>query len=734
MEEVKFVKTACRNCHGGCGAIVEVRGGKAVRIRPDPDSPLSRGRMCPKGLAGLELLYHPDRLKYPMKRAGERGEGKWQRITWDEAYDIIAEKLLAIEREYGMQSVAVAQGTGRHHLNYVVRFANAIGTPNWFEPGTAQCFFPRVSTGEMMFGYAPMVDYYSDETPGCILVWGANPAVSGADCESSFRFRDAIKNGSRLIVVDPKRNELADKAAFHLQLRPGTDDALALGMLNVIISEDLYDHEFVENWCFGFDRLAQRVSEYPLSRVSEITGVPAEAVAGAARLFAGSRTGALEWGCAIEHTPNCLQTVRAIACIPAVTGNIDKKGGFIEGMHILPDPPVLTERLGEKRALRMGADRFHILAGKDKYFASAHIPTVFEAMRTGKPYPIKALMLCGNNGLNGFADSKKTLGTFKNLDFICSQELFMTPTTRLADVVLPVCSWLEVDAVYSGPTFADHAILSQQHVVEPVGECRQDERIFIELCRRMGKDYGAETLEQIHEQQLDFIRKNYPEYAGLTLEKLRDLGHVEVPIEYERYKARAARGEKPFNTPTGKVELYSTVMKGFGYDPLPYYEEPPESPVSRPDLLDKYPLILNTGERSLYYFISENRQMPSLRKMNPYPITELHPDTAAEYGIADGDWIYIESPRGRITQKARVTDRMLRGVVNCQIGWWFPEKPEKPDFGLMEVNANVLTSMDEPFDPAMGTYQLRALLCRIRKNPDVTDADFDPSPIYAKFA
>jgi anaerobic selenocysteine-containing dehydrogenase len=623
-----------------------------------------------------------------------------------------------------MESVAVAQGTGRRHLDYVTRFANSVGTPNWFEPGTAQCFFPRVYTGEIMFGFSPMVDYYSDVTPACILVWGANPAVSGADCESRFRFRDAVRKGSKLIVIDPRRNETADKAALFLQIRPGTDDALALAMLHVMIAENLYDRDFVERWCYGFDALRERVSQCSASWASRITCVPEADIVAAARLFAGSSAGALEWGCAIEHTPNCLQTVRAIACIMAITGNADKKGAWMEGAHVLPGPDNRAHCLREEtRAKRLGESEFRLLAGRHRNGAAAHIPTVFEAMRTGRPYPIKALMLCGNNGLSGFADSKRTYETFKNLDFISSQELFMTPTTALADIVLPVASWLETDAVFSGPTLADHVILCQQKAVQPIGECKPDEIILMELCRRMGKDYGADTLEEIHEGQLAHIREQYPEYADLTMARLRERGHVSVPITYEQYKERGH-----FRTNTGKVELYSTEMERFGYDPLPYYEEPPESPVSRPDLLARYPLILNTGERSLFFFLSENRQMQSLRKREPYPLARLHPETAAEYGVGNGDWIWIESPRGRITQKAELTDTMLKGVVNCSIGWWLPERREDPTYGLFEINANVLTSMRPPYDPAIGTYQLRALLCRIEKNESVRDERRRPIP------
>lgn len=724
--ETKTYRTACHVCHGSCIALVTVTDGRVTDIQPDPEGVFNRGRMCPKGLCGQELLYHPDRLTHPMKRVGKRGEGYFERITWDEAYDIIAENLLRIEREYGMEAVAIAQGTGRHHLPYTARFANAIGTPNWFEPGSAQCFFPRIHAGAVTFGYAPAADYYSEVHPQVMLVWGCNPTISGADGESRYCFLDALKKGTRLVVVDPCRNNLEPYADHFLQLRPGTDDALALGLLHVLIFEDLYDRQFVEDWCYGFEPLRERVREYPPERVAEICGLEAEEIRAAARYIARAETVSMEWGCAIEHTPNCFQTVRAIALILAITGNIDKKGGFIESMHVLDEPELLEDHLGDvQRGKRLG-EHHKMLAGAHKPFSSAHIPSVFEAMRTGKPYPVRALMLCGNNGLVGFSDSQKTLDTWMGLDFICCQDLFLTPSALLADVVLPVCSWLEVDSLTGGPGGADHVILCQQAVVPPVGECKPDEVIFQELCQRMGKDWGAKNLDEILDQRLMRLR-TFPGYENYTLEQLRETGWVAVPIEYEQFRHRAARGEKAFNTPTGKIELYSTIMESFGFDPLPFYQEPPESPVSRPDLLEQYPLVLTTGTRINSFFLSEHRQLPSLRKLCPVPRATLHPDTAAQYGIADGDWIFIETRRGKITQKAHVTDKMKPGVVNVQIGWWMPEAKAKPFFGAFQVNANVLTSMDPPYDPCMGTYQLRGLLCRISRNEQARDQDFMPN-------
>lgn len=707
-------KAACRSCHGGCGAIVTLEDDRVVKIQPDPDSPLSRGRMCPKGLAGVELLYHPKRLKYPMKRAGARGEGKWQRISWDEAYDIIAENVESIEKQYGIEGLGIATGTGRHHFYLVPRFANTLGTPNWFEPGTAQCFFPRIMASVITYGHQLVCDYYSEVNPEVMLVWGHNPVVSGADCEVMFRARDAMNKGSRMIVVDPRRTEMAERAEVWLQLRPGTDDALALGMLHVIINEALYDKDFVTNWCVGFDELKERVAQYTPARVAEITWVPEEKIVAAARLYAGTKAGTLEWGCAIEHTPNCFATVRAIAMIPGLCGHYDVKGGFIKGSDCLPGASFNDEKLGDvQEKKRLGYEAHPLLARASEVngMPGAHVPSVLDAIRTGKPYPVRGLMLFGNNGLMAFAQTDKTLEAIKSLDFMCTMDLFMTPTAEWSDVILPAASWMEMDQIYAGPYGAAWAVLCQKKLTRTY-ECKSDEEVFVELSKRLGRDYGAEKDTDIYDGQLAAMAERYPQFAGMTFEKLKELNYLEVPIEYRQYEKNGR-----LDTPTGKMELYSATLAKFGLDPLPEYAEPPESPLSRPDLYEDYPLVLTTGGRYLQYFISENRQVRSLRERHPYPTVEMHPNTAARYGIADGDWVFIESPRGRITQKALVTSGIDERVVNCRMGFWYPEV-ETPDHGFIESNVNVLTCQEPPYDAALGTYQLRSLLCRISKNDD----------------
>jgi thiosulfate reductase/polysulfide reductase chain A len=695
----RIYKSACRMCHGGCGALVHVQDGKVVKIRGDPESPLNKGRMCIKGLSSIEHLYNPNRLKYPLKRAGKRGEGKWARISWDEALDTIVGKIKQIRGEYGIESVALGTGTGRHHFQHVLRFANALGTPNWCEPGTAQCFIPRILTGLMTYGDLPVCDYYGDVNPACVLVWGHNPAVSGPDGEIQFAIKECLKKGTKLIVVDPRQTDLAQKADVWIQVRPGTDDALALSMLNVIITEELYDRPFVEAWTVGFEELRERVQEYPPEWAEEITWVPAEKIRAAARMFAQTSPATLEWGVGLEHTPNCLQTVRAVGLLPAVTGNIDIPGGWILGTHAVNDVPILLENLSpEMQDRRMGADRFKVLCSKDSVFPSAHIPTLFNAMRTGEPYPIKAFLIFGNNGLVTYGNSKDVYDCFRSVEFLSVMDIYMTPTAELADIVLPAATWLEVDQVVGLPFVANNVVLAQQKVTS-LWESRPDEEVFIDLARRLDLPVGTEPLEDVFNQQLA------PQ--GITFDELRERGFVTAPMEYKRYEQRG------FLTGSGKIELYSGYLASLGYDPLPYYQEPPESPISTPELTEEYPLILTSGGRIQQFFCSEHRQVPTLRKGHPDPIVEINPGTAAELNIQDGDWVWIQSPRGRIQQRARLT-QIHPKVVNVQFGWWFPEE-EGPEYGVWKSNANVLTNNGPPYDPALGTYQLRAMLCRVYK-------------------
>ena len=469
------LKSVCRSCHGGCGTLLHVTDGRLTKVAGDPASPLNRGRLCPIGTTTLDLVYHPERLKHPLRRAAGRGEGKWKRISWDEALEEIAARLQAIKRDWGAEAIALGTGTGRHHIRWVSRFGHALGTPNWCEPGFAQCFHPRVNTCLLTFGDFPVCDFTSGTPPQCIVYWGHNPVNSGPDGETRFNALDALASHPRVIVVDPRRTRLAKEADLWLQLRPGTDDALALAMLHTIIEERLYDAAFVERWTHGFDALAARVRPYSPQWAEPITWVPAEKIRAAARLYAQNRPSMMEWGCAIEHTPNCIQTVRAISMMPALTGNVDVPGGWVFVMKGLGRFPSLIENLPPAmNAKRLGADRFKMLCGEGADLPAAHIPTLLRAMREGVPYPVKAFLVFGNNTLTTYGNARQAREALLALDLLVVTDLFMTPTAELADIVLPAASWPELDQLAGLPTVAANVVLAQQKAVR-IGECRSDE-------------------------------------------------------------------------------------------------------------------------------------------------------------------------------------------------------------------------------------------------------------------
>jgi len=696
----KVFKSVCRICHGGCGALLFVKDGKLVQVKPDPDSPFSRGQMCVKGLATLEIMYHPSRLLTPIKRSGNRGSNRWKEVSWEKALAEIAAKLDYFRRESGPESIALGQGTGRHHFMHVIRFANTLGTPNWYEPGLANCLLPRITVSHLTYGGFVVADYYGKVTPKTILFWGHNPVVTGPDGELSFPVKRALKAGCYGIAVDPRRSETAKMCKMWLPIRPGTDASLALAMVHVIINEGIYDKEFVEKWTVGFTRLKEHVSKYTPQWAEAITWIPAEDIIVAARKYALNKPSVLEWGVAIEQNPNSLQTVRAVSLLRGLTGNIDIPGGDILGMNIIRPYPVMANQLpkgmGQKR---IGAGQFKLLSGFRSIIPSAHVPGIFKAMRTGDPYPVRALLIFGNNPLVTVANSKEVYQSLKKLDFLVVTDMFMTPTAALADYILPAAFWPEINQIIELPFVAERAVFVQQKVAQ-VGQCRQDEEILIDLARRLNLSGSEDTLEDILNHRLDPL--------GVTLEDLKSKIMVYPPQEYRKYL------KKGFRTPSKKVELYCKALERLGYDPLPIYIEPSESPRTQPEVAKSFPYILTTGSRRIEYFHSEHRQVASLRKKRPYPAAEVHPAIARNHGINNGEWIYVSSPRGKIRMKAVITPDIQERVINIDHGWWFPEK-EGPDFGVWESNANVLTSSAPPYDAAFGSYQLRGLLCTLEK-------------------
>ena len=529
------LKSVCRSCHGGCGVLLHVCDGRLVKVEGDRESPLNHGRLCPIGTVTLDLVYHPDRLKYPLRRVGARGSGKWQRISWDQALDEISQRLLAIRKEFGPEAIALGTGTGRHHIRWVSRFGHALGTPNWCEPGFAQCFHPRVNTCLLTFGDFPVSDYTGDVSPACIMFWGHNPTNSGPDGETRFNVLEALERNPKIIVVDPRQTALAKRAEVWLQVRPGVDDALALSMLNVIIDEELYDKPFVARWTHGFDALRERVKQYAPEWAEPITWVAAEKIRAAARLFAVTKPALLDWGCAIEHTPKCIQTIRAVSMLPALTANIDVPGAWVFGMHGLGRFPSLIENLTPAaNAKRLGADRFKLLGGEGADLPAAHIPTLLQAMREGKPYPVKAFLVFGNNTLSTYANTSLVYESLMKLDFMVCADLFMTPTAELADIILPAASWPELNQLAGLPTVAANVVLAQQQAVR-IAECKSDEEIFVELARRMKLPVGTEKVEDVLDAQLAAGK------LGVTFDELKSAASSRCRLSTASSRTAASR-------------------------------------------------------------------------------------------------------------------------------------------------------------------------------------------------
>ncbi|MFC1964414.1 molybdopterin-dependent oxidoreductase [Chloroflexota bacterium] len=695
MSEIRVVKSVCGLCYAGCAVLVHVTDGKVTKVEGDTEGVLNRGAMCVKGLASLEYLYHPDRLKHPLRRVGERGEGNWQRISWDEALNSVAEGLSRAKDKGGARSVAIMDGVAKGLLsNYLERFAYAFGTPNHSTTGYV-CFAPRVFSSIVTCGFLPSPDY--DYPPACIMVWGANTADTriGEYLETV----KALDRGTRLVVIDSREIKLAGRADLWIKVRPGSDLALALGMINVIINEGLIDKAFVDDWTVGFDQLKAHVQDYSPERVEEITWVPADKVREVARFYALNKPACIQWGNALEHNVNGFQAARAILILEAITGNIGVPGGDLQfsstGLRNWGSPEFSLRDLitAEKYEERIGAHLNLI-----PLFRRATPPMIAKAILEGDPYPVHNVYIQGYNPLVTSGNARKMYQALKKVDFLAVSEIFMTPTAMLADILLPAATYLEFDNIRIN---YDHAVVQAQQKVVEVGECWSDFKILNELARKLGLgDYFWGNEEQF----LDYMLQP----AGLTFEEFRKVRVISGVKQYRSYEVDG------WETPSRKVEIHSSKLKEWGIDPLPVYREPMETPYSTPELAREYPLIFTTWKMSRFHH-STGKQIPALRSGHPDPVVEIHPETAGELGIKDGDWVYIETKRGRIKQKAALSRGIDPRVVIPDYGWWFPEKGVSESYGWEESNINILTDDKPPYGRETGSTTLRGILCKVYK-------------------
>ncbi|MDH5695438.1 MAG: molybdopterin-dependent oxidoreductase [Dehalococcoidia bacterium] len=678
--DTKVVKSLCHMCLSCCGIDAHVEDGRLVKVTGMKEHPVNR--LCVKAQTIPDLLYSPERITHPMRKV----DGTWHRISWDEAFDIIGDKLASIKENYGAKALVVHLGQPMINTEVprlAARFCSLYGTPN-YTTGASLCFAARAIGHGLSMSRRMLPLHPSYRNPRCVVVWGHNPQQSKIGEEADIL--SAQKQGAKLIVVDPRATPLAKGADIHIQIRPGTDCALALGLLNVIIAEELYDRDFVKNWSFGFDKLKEHVKKYSPEVVEKIASVPAKAIRQFARMYATSRPATISQGVSLDHCTNGVQNSRAISILIAITGNLDILGGNIYNSPLRQTSLRIKGMVSVDEAI--GAD--YPIFGK--FTGETTAMPVADAIITENPYPVRALIVQGCNPALTWPDSNKVRQAFQRLDLLVVSDLFMTETAKLADIFLPATAFSERKIIKDYSSEGLPLISLSNKVVEPLANCLEDWQIWSELGRKMG------YAEYFPWQSTDELFAYLLEPSGITLEKLeRNPGG----ILYRQLGRQRKYEEEGLATPSGKVEIFSQTMADFGYDPLPTFTEPLENPVGDPELSESYPFTLITGTRVNAFTHSQHRNIARLRKLVPQPLVEINPAPAKKLGIADGDQVVVESPKGNIKLQAKITADIHPKVLSLQHGW-------------DEANANILTD-GEQHDPISGYPGFKTTLCQVRK-------------------
>lgn len=683
-ESLKTIRTICGFCHTNCGLVVETRDGIISKITGDKEHPATKGYLCPKGQAGKELVYSPDRLQYPLKKTS----GGFERISWDEALDTIAFRLNEIKKEYGPQTLVWCSGapvTQEAALGFIQLVA-AYGSANFTGPGHL-CSVPRALAVQLVYGERSQPDY---ENTKCMLMWGSNPTDSRqlAERGSYGRFDRLVSRaksrGAKLIVIDPKRTEIAAMADYWLQINVGTDTALGLAMLNVIIGENLYDKEFVDNWTVGFNELENHVKQFTPEWAEKITGIPKEKIIEVTRVYATTKPGLNHDGNGLDQHPNVIQTVRTLGILSAITGNVDVPGGNVFFPHT---------RFGHYLSNRLEVKS--LAASKYPLFPTMPFPSVVDAFLTGEPYKPRAMIVHHANPLLINANEKKVRQALEQLEFMVVSDIFSTATAQMADIILPETSNFERASYETYASAQGSFVALRRKVVEPIGESRPVFDIEYDLAHRMGLDqyFPWKNTEEWIEYRLKPL--------GITLQNLEEKSviYTTPPMEYRKYLKNG------FNTPSKKVELFSRKMQDSGYSPLPIYEK---KAVISPNVTeqDKFPLVGTTRKPGMYVH-TRYRNLPRLHKMQPDPLIWIHEEDAQSRGISDGDDTTVESPEGSIQVQAKITTDVKPGTVVIDYGWGNPWDGK--------ANVNILTS-DTYRDPICGATSNRRFICEVKRS------------------
>jgi cysteine desulfurase NifS len=713
-ETIHWKKAICGICPAGCWVQVGMNNGKMVDIKADQGHQL--GMLCRRGEHAPEMVYSENRLQYPLKRKGKKGSLEFDRISWDEAFEIIVANLEHIKEESGPEAVSIYTGRGAFELslcdifqprNVAVSSASNVlfpfGSPNTMGVG-ALCYVsfamiaPHVTMGRML------INMFTDmENSELLLVWGANPATDSPPLDM-YRLEAAAKRGAEIMVIDPRKTETVNRTgAKWIPIRPGTDGALALSMISVMIDEEIYDDNFAENWCHGFDELARYAQHFHPEAAETITGVPADTIRHIARKIAKSNGACPVMYTGLEYSNSGIQAIRAVLILFSLAGQLDVPGGI--GLAMLNSHFPINRSCNQpnpnlKKAV--ARDKFPIYS---QYRGESHASGLVTSVLDGKPYRIRGLIVHGASLLTSWPQTPIWKETLSKLDFLVCIDRQLTADAAYADIVLPATTMFEINSYMTyGPIFR-----IRDKVIEPVGEARNDYLIMAELAKRLG--YG-DLYPQSEEALLQFVLQD----SGFTLDEVREAGGwVKIPspmMDYKKWEKGGLRedGKPGFATPTGKFEIWSTVLEDYGYEPLPKYVEPTEGPLSRPDLAAKFPLVFNSGARPQSDFRSQHHGITGLVEDHPEPIVEINVSDAGKRKIISGDLVAVHTPRGSVTFRALVTENIAPGAIECNMGGGTPVGP-KP---WQEWNVNELTDL-ENYDDISGFPVYKALLCDVVK-------------------
>ncbi len=678
-----------------CGLDCYVKDGQIIKIEGTQNHPYNHGKLCTKGSSNRNYLYRKDRIQTPLKRVGERGEGKFEPISWDEAYKIIAENLNRIKETYSPHSVVFYSGHCKWYRFLLQRLAYSFGSVNY---GTddSNCAAATHLANAVTVGRSAGPDLAHTNV---FLGWNYSGYYS--DHMSVENVRKLKERGGKVIIIDTRYTPAAKNLAdVFLHVNPGTDGALALGIANVIIENGWENKEYIEKYTYGFEEYKALAAKYPLDRVAKITGVTPEQIVEVARLYATNGPAATNYSaCALTHRINGFQTHRAVFCLAGLTGNYDQPGGNLPiPQSWCHKPAGFTTREVEFRmcrkpdAVRMGEGRFPIW-DKYEHYQEYQAMTLQDSILHHEPYPIKAVFGMGMN-LKMFPQTDAMVEAIKKLDFFVDVDLFSGFTTRYADIVLPACTTMERSELkaYGGGYFQ-----YTKPVIPPLYESKSDANILCELAKVLGVDDPLLTAG--HEACLDWIIEG----TGVTIAELKKAEGRPVKVASKPY-IPGSFIENGTTTPTGKFEFYSTSIASidpkYGLNPLPEYEDALFDQNDE-ETRTKYPFMLITGIRVPHTIHSRLHEVPWLRSLRPKPFIDVNKKDAAAMNIHDGDMMEVTSPYGRIRVMAHLTAKMKPGVLHMTHGY-------------SEANVNCLIGKDH-LDRYSGFPGLKAMRTNIRK-------------------